>query len=73
MYENRVLREIFGSMREEVKGDYRKLHNENKKCGKMNSRITSGLQNCAANRCVMIILRDNTKQDDNFQTCKHTQ
>jgi hypothetical protein len=28
MYENRVLREIFGPMREEVKGDWRKLHNE---------------------------------------------
>jgi len=43
MYENRVLREIFGSMREEVKGDGRKLHDENKKCGKMNSRIASWL------------------------------
>lgn len=41
MYENRALREIFGPMREEVKSDCRKLHNENKKCGKMNSRITS--------------------------------
>jgi hypothetical protein len=28
MYENRVLREIFGPMREEVKGDWRKLHSE---------------------------------------------
>jgi hypothetical protein len=28
MYKNRVLRERFGSMREEVKGDWRKLHNE---------------------------------------------
>ena len=28
MYENRVLREIFGPMREEVKGDWRKLYNE---------------------------------------------
>jgi len=43
MYENRALKEIFGSMREEAKGDCRKLHNENKKCGKMNSRITSWL------------------------------
>jgi hypothetical protein len=28
MYENRMLREVFGPMREEVKGDWRKLHNE---------------------------------------------
>jgi hypothetical protein len=28
MYENRVLRKIFGCKREEVKGDWRKLHNE---------------------------------------------
>jgi hypothetical protein len=28
MYENRMLRETFGPMREEVKRDWRKLHNE---------------------------------------------
>jgi hypothetical protein len=28
MFENRVLRGIFGSKREEVKGSWRKLHNE---------------------------------------------
>jgi hypothetical protein len=28
MFENRVLRRIFGSKREEVTGDWRKLHNE---------------------------------------------
>jgi hypothetical protein len=28
VFENRVLRRIFGPRREEVKGDWRKLHNE---------------------------------------------
>jgi hypothetical protein len=28
VFENRVLREIFGSKREELKGDWRKLHIE---------------------------------------------
>jgi len=28
VFKNRVLREIFGIQREEVTGDYRKLHNE---------------------------------------------
>ena len=28
MYENRVLRRIFGPKRDEVTGDWRKLHNE---------------------------------------------
>ena len=28
MYENRVLRGIFGSKRDEVTGEWRKLHNE---------------------------------------------
>jgi hypothetical protein len=28
MFENRVLRRIFGSKREEVTGEWRKLHNE---------------------------------------------
>jgi hypothetical protein len=28
VYENRVLRRIFGSKRDEVKGEWRKLHNE---------------------------------------------
>ena len=28
MFENRVLRKIFGSMRDEVAGEWRKLHNE---------------------------------------------
>jgi hypothetical protein len=28
MFENRVLRRIFGPKRDEVKGDWRKLHNE---------------------------------------------
>ena len=28
MFENRVLRRIFGSKRDEVTGDWRKLHNE---------------------------------------------
>ena len=28
MFENRVLREIFGPKREEVRGDWKKLHNE---------------------------------------------
>jgi len=28
MFENRVLREIFGVKRDEVKGEWRKLHNE---------------------------------------------
>jgi hypothetical protein len=28
VFENRVLRKIFGLRRDEVKGDWRKLHNE---------------------------------------------
>jgi hypothetical protein len=28
VFENRVLRRIFGPKREEVRGDWRKLHNE---------------------------------------------
>jgi hypothetical protein len=28
VFENRVLRRIFGPKRDEVKGDWRKLHNE---------------------------------------------
>jgi len=28
VFENRVLRRLFGSKRDEVKGDWRKLHNE---------------------------------------------
>jgi hypothetical protein len=28
MFENRVLRRIFGPKRDEVKGDWKKLHNE---------------------------------------------
>jgi hypothetical protein len=28
MFENRVLRRIFGSIRDEVTGEWRKLHNE---------------------------------------------
>jgi hypothetical protein len=28
VYENKVLRRIFGSKREEVAGDWRRLHNE---------------------------------------------
>jgi len=28
VFENRVLRRIFGSKRDEVKGEWRKLHNE---------------------------------------------
>jgi hypothetical protein len=28
VFENRVLRRIFGSRREEIRGDWRKLHNE---------------------------------------------
>jgi hypothetical protein len=28
VFENRMLRRIFGSKRDEVKGDWRKLHNE---------------------------------------------
>ena len=28
VFENRVLREIFGSKRDEVTGEWRKLHNE---------------------------------------------
>jgi hypothetical protein len=28
MFENRVLRRIFGTKRDEVRGDWRKLHNE---------------------------------------------
>jgi hypothetical protein len=28
MFKNRMLRKIFGSKREEVTGDWRKLHNE---------------------------------------------
>jgi hypothetical protein len=28
MFENRVLRRIFGPRRDEVRGDWRKLHNE---------------------------------------------
>jgi len=28
VYENRVLRRIFGSKRDEVRGEWRKLHNE---------------------------------------------
>ena len=28
MYENRVLRRVFGSKRDEVTGEWRKLHNE---------------------------------------------
>jgi hypothetical protein len=28
MFENRVLRRIFGSKRDEVRGEWRKLHNE---------------------------------------------
>jgi hypothetical protein len=28
VFENRVLREIFGAMRDEVRGEWRKVHNE---------------------------------------------
>jgi hypothetical protein len=44
VFENRLLREVFGAKREEVTGDWRKLHNEELNNLYCSSKIFSGDQ-----------------------------
>ena len=55
VFENRVLRRIFGPKRDEVTGEWRKLHNQELNgmyCGWQGNAVAQCLRRCATNRKV---------------------
>jgi hypothetical protein len=57
MFKNRVLRKVFGIQKEEVKGDSRKLHNEE-------------LHECTAHKIGLLIIGDKIKKNEMGGACK---